>query len=87
MAKRKKTPAECIGRILCAAMGAAGISSEVLASRAGVARNTVCSDLKDPDRMPMQRVWLYFTVLGVPIEKGLQAFADSFALSLTQREG
>ena len=86
MTKRKRTPSECIGRIISAAMGAGGISSEALANRAGVARNTVCSDLKDPDRIPMQRVWLYFTVLDVPIEKGLQAFADSFALSLTQRE-
>jgi hypothetical protein len=45
----------------------------------------VYSDLHDPDRIQMRRVWLYFTALGVPVDEALQAFADSFARSLVAR--
>lgn len=85
MAKHKKTPAEIIGTIISAAMGAQSVTADRLAVTAGVHRNTVYRDLKDPDGMTMQRVWLYFTVLGVPVDEGLQSFADSFARSLTVR--
>lgn len=51
MAKRKKTPAECIGAILRAAMCANGITAEKLADMVNIHRNTVSRDLKDPDRM------------------------------------
>lgn len=86
MARRaKRTPAECIGMILKAAMGANGIDAVMLANLADVHPNTVRADLKDPDGMPMKRVWLYFTVLGVPVDEGMQAFSESFARSLTVR--
>ena len=83
--KRKRTPAECIGGIICAAMGARGITEDKLADAAGVHKNTLRNDLKDPDRIPMKRVWLYFTALDVPVDDGLSAFADSFARSLVVR--
>ena len=82
---RKKTPAECIGNIISAAMHVKGFSAEVLADRAKVHRNTVYRDLKDPDRMQAQRMWLYFIALDVPVDDALQAFADSFARSLVTR--
>lgn len=85
MAARKKTPAEIVKTIISAAMGARQIDSKQLAKLAGVHANTVYNDLKDPDGIPMQRVWLYFTALSVPVDEGLQAFADSFARSLTVR--
>lgn len=85
MAARKKTPAEIVKTIIAAAMGARQIDSKQLAKLAGVHANTVYNDLKDPDGIPMQRVWLYFTALSVPVDEGLQAFADSFARSLTVR--
>lgn len=85
MAARKKTPAQIVKSIIAAAMGAESIDSKTLAKMAGVHVNTVYNDLKDPDGMPMQRMWLYFTALSVPVDEGLQAFADSFARSLTVR--
>lgn len=85
MAARKKTPAQIVSAVIRAAMGAESIDSKTLAKMAGVHVNTVYNDLKDPDGMPMQRMWLYFTSLGVPVDEGLQAFADSFARSLTVR--
>ena len=83
--RRKRTPAECIGMVINAAMGAKGITEDSLAAAAGVHKNTLRSDLKDPDRIPMKRVWLYFTALDVPVDEALSAFADSFARSLVTR--
>ena len=85
MAKRKKTPAEIVKAIISAAMGAEDMDSKTLAKLSGVHPNTVYKDMRDPDGMPMHRMWLYFTALSVPVDEGLQAFADSFARSLTMR--
>lgn len=82
---QQKTPAECIGSIIRSAMSAREINAEQLAKLVGVHANTVYSDLHDPDRIQMRRVWLYFTALGVPVDDALQAFADSFARSLVTR--
>lgn len=84
---RQKTPAECIGDILRSAMSAKGITAEQLAKIVGVHANTVYSDLHDPDRIQMRRVWLYFTALEIPVDDALLAFADSFARSLVARGG
>lgn len=83
--KAKKTPAECIGSIISAAMGAKGLTADKLASACGVHYNTVRKDLKDPDSMPLWRMWLYFVALQIPIDEGLNTFADSFARSLVVR--
>lgn len=85
MAKKKRTPSEIVGTIIGAAMGANGITAEKLADMVNIHRNTVSRDLKDPDRMQAGRMWLYFLALGIPIEEGLTVFANSFALSLTER--
>ena len=85
MAKRKKTPAEIVAGIINAAMGANKMDAVQLAETVGIHQNTVRKDLKDPDGMPMQRMWLYFTALSVPVDEGLEAFADSFARSLISR--
>ena len=82
---RKKTPAECIGAIIKAAMSASDISAEKLADAANVHANTVRKDLRDPDGMTMQRMWIYFLALDVPVNEGLAAFAESFARSLVER--
>lgn len=79
---RRRTPAEIVGTIISAAMGATGVSQDRLAETAHVHVNTVRSDLKDPDKMTMHRMWLYFVALNVPIDDGLKAFADSFSRSL-----
>ena len=85
MAARKKTPAECVKGIISAAMGSTDISVKQLAKLTGVHANTIYKDIRDPDGMPMSRMWLYFTALGVPVDEGLCAFADSFARSLVVR--
>ena len=81
----KRTPAQCIGSIIRSAMSAQEVNAEQLAKLVGVHANTVYNDLRDPDRIQMRRVWLYFTALGVPVDEALRAFADSFARSLVSR--
>ena len=85
MAAKKKTPAQIVKTIISAAMGSADISVGQLAKLTGIHQNTVYKDMRDPDGMPMSRMWLYFTALGVPVDEGLCAFADSFARSLVVR--
>ena len=85
MANYRKTPAQIVAGIICAAMGAQGMSSCQLAAAVGIHRNTIKKDLSEPGGMPIDRMWLYFTALGVPIDEGLQTFADSFSRSLISR--
>lgn len=82
---RKRTPAECLGAIITAAMSVKGFTADDLADRAKVHRNTVYRDLKDPDRMQASRMWLYFVVLDIPVDEALNSFAESFAKSLVTR--
>lgn len=82
MAQRRKTPPQIVVCIITAAMGATGMTALELADAAGVHANTVRKDLREPETMTIARMWLYFTALDVPIDEGLQAFADSFARSL-----
>lgn len=84
-AKSRRTPSEVMCRILQAAMAANDVTTQELADNSGVHQNTVKSDLKDPDKIKLQRLWLYFLALGVPIDDALAAFAESFARGLTQR--
>lgn len=81
---KSRNPAQIVARIITAAMAACNCTTEKLAKAADVHVNTVRKDLREPEGMPMSRVWIYFTILRVPIDEGLQAFADSFARSLTE---
>lgn len=85
MAKRKATPAECVANIITAAMAVRDVTAKQLAETVGVHYQTVHNDLKEPNKMTMYRMWLYFVALDVPIDEGLQSFADSFARSLVTR--
>lgn len=85
MTKQKKTLPQIMARIIKAAMAANEVTETKLADAVGVHKNTVYKDMKEPEGMTMARAWLYFTALGVPVDDGLNAFADSFARSLVIR--
>lgn len=85
MQKRKVTPAECVAKVITAAMAVREMTAKQLAEKVGVHSNTVHNDLKEPNKMTMYRMWLYFVALEVPVDDGLQSFADSFARSLVTR--
>ena len=71
--------------IIRAAMGNADISVPELAKSMFVHANTIYADLRDPERIPQNRLWMYFTVLGVPVDDALKRIADSFSQTLAKR--
>ena len=83
--KSLNTPSQIVCQIIKAGMGAKDISTHELAKRMQIHVNTVYSDLRDPDRIPQNRLWLYFTVLGIPVYDALSRFAQEFAMSLVRR--
>lgn len=81
----KKTPSQIIGSLIQAAMSVNGVTVPRLAGMMKTHPNTIRADLHDPDRIPQSRVWLYFTVLGIPVQDALQSVAERFAQSITER--
>lgn len=81
----RQTPSQITCKIIQAALSSSGMSVAELAKRVQVHTNTVRNDLHDPDRIPQNRLWLYFTMLGVPIEDALEKIAKEFAFSLVRR--
>ena len=51
----------------------------------GYHSNTIYSDFRDPGKMTQQRLWFYFTAVGIPISDALKVFADQLAAKLTDR--
>ena len=81
----RQTPSQITCKLIQAALSASGMGVAELARRVQVHVNTVRNDFRDPDRIPQNRLWLYFTVLGVPIEDALEKIAKEFAFSLVRR--
>ena len=81
----RQPPSQITCKIIQAALSSSGMSVAELAKRVQVHTNTVRNDMRDPDRIPQNRLWLYFTVLGVPIEDALEKIAKEFAFSLVRR--
>lgn len=81
----RQTPSQITCKLIQAALSASGMSVAELAKRVQVHTNTVRNDMRDPDRIPQSRLWMYFVVLGVPIEDALEKIAKEFAFSLVRR--
>ena len=64
-AQRARTPARIIWDMISAEMQRQEMTQTELARRAKVGKNTVSTDGQDPNKIPMSRVWLYFTILGI----------------------
>lgn len=84
-AKRTRTPAQIMADMILCAMQYRGETRQSMAKKLNVAVNTVCSDMHDPDRIPQNRLWLYFTVLDIPVQDVLSGVAHSFADTLARR--
>ena len=72
--------------LIACAMTLQGETQQTLAKKVKVHPNTVFKDFQDPERIPQYRLWLYFTVLGVPVDDALSAVAVSFAQAAVKRE-
>lgn len=79
---KKLNVAECIGKILMAAIADSDISREQLAKLTGISRRTIDTDLKEPIKITLARLVLYFQVLDVPADECLMAFSQAYAQHL-----
>lgn len=80
-----KSPSQITCRIIHAGLSAEGMSVHEMAKRMKVHYNTVYNDLKQPEKIPQDRLWMYFTILNVPIDNALKRIAQEFAESLARR--
>lgn len=62
---RPVTPARIIWHIIESEMAAQKVTQKRLAEMASVNKCTVSEDSRDPERIPMHRVWVYFAALGL----------------------
>ena len=85
MSRLKRTPSQITAGIIRAAMSKDGTTPQSLAKQMQVHVNTVYSDLNDPEKIPQNRLWMYFTVLGIPVDDALKRIAESFAQMLAER--
>lgn len=77
--KGRRTPARIVWQMISAEMARQKMTQEALAKLAGCSRNTVSLDSKDPERIPMSRVWTYFAVLGIDCTAVLKPIAHQIA--------
>lgn len=61
----RMTPGRILWRIIDSEMKAQSITQKRLAEMASVNKCTVSEDSRDPERMPLHRVWVYFAALGI----------------------
>lgn len=73
----KPTPSRIAVNIIKGAMAAQNMSAEKVAKMMHVHRNTVSSDFKCPEKIPQDRLWLYFVVLGIDIKGVLLKIQDA----------
>lgn len=85
-AKPAKTPARIVWNLIHAEMVTQGVTQQELARRAHVNKDTVCLDNKDPNRIPMSRLWVYFAALGIDPAVVLRPLAMEHAEHMIRRE-
>lgn len=84
-ATRARTPARIIWDLITAEMQMQEITQGELAKRSNVTRQTVCTDGKCPEKIPMHRVWVYFAALGIDPDKVLRPLALEHAENMIRR--
>ena len=73
--KAKTTPARILWGLIEYEMAAQHMSQERLGKAVGVSRMTVYGDATAPERIPMSRLFLYFTALGIDADTILRPLA------------
>lgn len=83
--KRDRTPARIIWQMISSEMTRQKLTQQDLARLARVCKNTVSMDSKEPERIPMSRVWTYFAVLGIDCAEVLKPIAHQIAEETARR--
>lgn len=85
-APKSRTPSRIIWDLIAAEMYRQNMTQGELAKRAHVNPCTVSTDCKDPDKMPMHRVWIYFAILGLDPAIVLRPLALGHAENMIRRD-
>lgn len=85
MRKHYRTPSRIMADMIEAALKVSGTNRAELAKLARCSPNTLTADLKDPERIPQGRLWLYLTALSIPVEDVLRGIAYSVADKAIER--
>ena len=83
---KKLNVAECLGKIIRASIADAGLTNEQVAKMMGISRKTIDTDLKEPIKITLARLVLYFQVLDVPADECLMAFSEAYAKHLVMSQ-
>lgn len=75
----RQTPSRVVWSVIEAAIYKNHIHKKDLADRIGVHQNTVTNDSKDPDRIPLGRIWLYCDALGIKTDSFVKSLSSSIA--------
>ncbi len=57
---------------------------ETMADKLDVSMATVCSDLKRPEKIQAGRMFMYFTILGLPVQDVLDGIAAEVAKAMAE---
>ena len=77
--QKKRTAPHIIWGLIAAEMSAQNIQRADIAERINVSANTITSDAREPEKMPLSRVFLYFAALGIDPQVMLRPIAHSIA--------
>ena len=84
-ASKAQTPAQIMVDIIKCGMTMRGETQASIAKKMHAHRNTVTYDLDCPERIPQERLWLYFALLDIPVDEVLQVVAGRLCDELTKR--
>lgn len=74
-----RTPPRIIWGLIDAEMSAQRLDQRQLAKLVGVHYNTVYSDAREPEKIPLSRLFVYFAALGIDPTLMLRPIAHSIA--------
>lgn len=88
MQKKKplRTPSVIMRDIINSALIMRGETQKTIAKKINASEKTVFLDFSSPERIPQYRLWLYFTVLDIPVTDVLKSVADAYTAELVKRD-
>lgn len=84
-AKAARTPSQIMLDMIICSMDIRKESATSLAAKMNVHRNTVMRDFQCPEGIPQDRLWMYFTVLDIPIDSVLRPIAQQMCEEMIRR--
>ena len=84
--KPTRTPSVIMRDIINSAIDMRGETQKSVAKKIRASEKTVNLDMANPERIPQYRLWLYFTVLDIPVTDILSQVGNAYVSELIKRE-